>query len=148
MKKSNSSDTLSHIETLVHSFIAQTLPKEAWTHEAHLTVALWHLHVYSKDEAICFLRSRIITYNQVVGTENSPTSGYHETMTLFWIWIMDEFLKHNAGELETLMTRFLHSKYADRQLPLKFYSRAHLFSTKGRAIWIAPDLQALHFASI
>ena len=61
------------------------LTKGGWTHEAHLLVALWHLHNHAVDEATCLLRARIISYNVAVGTENSSASGYHETMTLFWI---------------------------------------------------------------
>src|SRR5262245_26470980 len=39
------------IEALARSFEAATLPRPEWTHVAHLTVALWHLRRYPRDEA-------------------------------------------------------------------------------------------------
>ena len=140
--------TKEKITTLVQDFIDKTLPVADWTHEAHLLVALWHLKQYSKAEATCYLRSRIISYNEVVGTKNSPRSGYHETMTLFWIWVVDEFLKRNEGELAELANRFLSSKYAERRLPFQFYTKAKIVSIEARARWTAPDLQSLNFEKI
>ena len=136
------------LDRLVEDFVTRTLPKEAWTHEAHLLVALWHLHHHPLDEAICLLRARIIAYNVAVGTENSSTSGYHETMTLFWAWVVDQFLKSHQGKLPDLAATFLESKYANRKLPLLFYKRAQLFSVRARARWVEPDLQALDFKLI
>ncbi|NET35170.1 MAG: hypothetical protein F6K19_24605 [Cyanothece sp. SIO1E1] len=148
MEKEPSSMSLTDIDQLAQRFVGQTLSKEAWTHEAHLLVALWHLHHYSLDEATCLLRSRIISYNVAVGTENSSTSGYHETMTLFWIWVVEQFLKSHQGKLHDLATTYLESRYADRKLPLLFYQRSTLFSVKARARWVEPDLQALDFSII
>ncbi len=133
---------------LAQDFINKTLPVVDWTHEAHLLVALWHLKQYSKAEATCYLRSRIISYNEVVGTENGPRSGYHETMTLFWIWVVDEFLKRNEGDLTELANRFLSSKYAERRLPFQFYTKAKIVSIEARARWTAPDLQSLVFEHV
>lgn len=81
------------IKALVTQFQDRTLPKEAWTHEAHLIVALWYVQNYSKAEATCLLRAGIINYNVSVGTVNTPTGGYHETITLFWIGVIYDFLK-------------------------------------------------------
>lgn len=134
------------IETLVAQFQSQTLALDAWTHEAHLTVALWHLKNYSLAEATCYLRSGIITYNNAVGTPNNPSRGYHETLTLFWIKIVCHFVTTNSDKnLLTLCNIFLESAYAAREFPLQFYSRDLLFSTEARAFWVEPDQKALVF---
>lgn len=133
------------ITALAQDFINKSLPLVDWTHEAHLLVALWHLKHYSKAEATCYLRSRIISYNEVVGTENGPRSGYHETLTLFWIWVIAEFLKKYDGDLAELSSLFIKSKYADKRLPFQFYTKAKLISIEARASWVAPDRQALVF---
>ncbi len=133
------------ITALAQDFINKSLPLVDWTHEAHLLVALWHLKHYSKAEATCYLRSRIISYNEVVGTENGPRSGYHETLTLFWIWVIAEFLKKYDGDLVELSSLFIKSKYADKRLPFQFYTKAKLISIEARASWVAPDRQALVF---
>jgi hypothetical protein len=63
---------------------------------------------------------------------------YHETLTVFWIRTVADFLgSRNAGSLiETaneLVARF------DKHYPLKFYSRELLFSDEARARYIEPD---------
>ncbi len=148
MEKELSLLSTTEIDQLVQRFTMQTLPKEAWTHEAHLSVALWHLYHFSVDEATCLLRARIIAYNVAVGTENSSSSGYHETMTLFWVWVVNSFLQTHKGELPALASTFISSKYADRKLPMLFYRRTTLFGIRARARWVEPDLQALNFSVI
>ncbi len=133
------------IEVLVQNFIQRSLPKSAWTHEAHLIVALWHLIQYSVDEATCLLRARIINYNKAVGTENSGNSGYHETLTLFWIWVITHYLVNREGAVRELLNAFIHSKYADRKLALLFYNKSTIFSVRARARWVEPDLHPLDF---
>lgn len=136
------------MEQLVQAFIARSLSKESWTHEAHLLVAIWHLKTYSKWEATCLLRSRIMVYNEKVGTENSATSGYHETLTLFWIWVVGGFLQKNEGFFPDLAKRFFQSPYAKRDLPLFFFTRERLFSVEARAVWVDPDINSLNFDKI
>jgi hypothetical protein len=86
------------IEALINGFTSQTLPLIAWTHEAHLTVALWFLYHYSQAEATCLIRSGIIVYNKASGGENTPQKGYHETITLFWIKIIGNYLQNNKSD--------------------------------------------------
>src|SRR5262245_42760880 len=57
---------------LVNGFRERTLPKEQWTHEAHLVTALWYHVNHSPEESICYLRSGIISYNLSVGGQNTP----------------------------------------------------------------------------
>lgn len=139
--------TETEIEALVAQFQQQALPPKDWTHEAHLTVALWHLKNYTLSEATCMLRSGIITYNKASGGENTPTRGYHETITLLWIKIIHDFVHKNSDKnLLDLCNAFLASEYAARELPLQFYSRELLFSTDARAFWVEPDLKNLIFS--
>lgn len=96
------------IELLVKRFQERTLPKDEWTHEAHLIVALWHLKKYNKAEATCLLRAGIINYNLVIGTPNTGNSGYHETITLFWIKLIDYFIDRNKElNMKELVAEFL-----------------------------------------
>ena len=141
--------TDSEIADLVALFSSKQLPKKMWTHEAHLTVGLWYVKHFGKEKATCLLRSGIITYNESVGTVNSPYGGYHETLTLFWVWVIDNFEKRNPETLfRELVNTFLDSAYAARDLPLRFYSKSTLFSTEARAVWVRPDLCDLDFSLI
>jgi hypothetical protein len=130
------------IIALVQGFKARTLPAALWTHQAHLIAALWFHYHYSEMEAICYLRSGIIAYNVSTGGENTPEKGYHETLTIFWCKILQHFLTSNRNvSLVDLCNRFLVSDWSSKDLPMKFYSRDILFSTRARAVWVKPNLE-------
>lgn len=130
--------TEASIQALVRGFQERTLPKVQWTHEAHLVTALWYHKNYSALEAICYLRSGIISYNISVGGKNTPEDGYHETMTLFWCRTVNQFVEANRGlSLVELVDKFLNSEMALKEYPLRFYTRERLFSLQARATYIA-----------
>ena len=134
----------SDIINLVDEFRARTLPAERWTHQAHLITGLWFNYTYSELEALCYLRSGIISYNISTGGENTPEKGYHETLTIFWNKILAEFISINRGlKLAELCNMFLNCKWSSKELPFKYYSRDLLFSLKARATWVEPDLNSL-----
>lgn len=88
------------------------------------------------------MKSNIITYNISVGGENSFKAGYHETLTVFWLRIIDRFLNDQRHEpLFELCNEFLMSPSASKELPLEYYTKERLFSTQARATWIEPDLR-------
>ena len=131
----------SDTEKLVTQFIAMTLPKSQWTHEAHLRVGLWHVLNDGADEALLLLRNRIRAYNESVGTPNTDTSGYHETITHFYLLLIARFLSgvDHALPLDQMADQLI-SQYGNRKLLLKYYSRERLFSATARQQWIDPDL--------
>ena len=89
------------IHQLITQFQTLTLPKTNWTHAAHLIVAVWHNWHYDPLLAFQMVKQRIIAYNEAVGTVNTDTSGYHETLTRFWMEKTGEFLeKHPFSSVE------------------------------------------------
>jgi len=139
--QSVSSDDL---ERLVGQFISRTLPKAGWTHEAHLRVGLWHVLNHGADDALRLLRDRIRGYNESVGTANTDTSGYHETITKFYVLVTERFLSESDRlmPIEDLAVALV-AHYGDRGLPLNYYSRECLFSVTARKSWVEPDLQTI-----
>ncbi len=119
---------------IIEQFLAKTLPKEEWTHAAHLKVGLWHLLRYTPTEAMLLMRCRIIAYNDVTQTPNNLDRGYHETLTYFWIWVIQQFLAtaNQQQDFEALASDLLASPFADRGLPFKYFEREILFSVAGR----------------
>ena len=121
------------ILNLIEGFKSRTLPAASWTHEAHLITGLWFNYKYSELEAICFLRSGIISYNISSGGENTSEKGYHETLTLFWCRILNNFVRKNEGlTLVDLCDKFLKSTWSSKELPFEYYSREVLFSLQAR----------------
>src|SRR4051812_31440641 len=135
--------TTGEILALVRRFEDCTLPREEWTHAAHLTVALWHLLEYDWPEAVAHVRAGIQRYNAAHGIRATPTGGYHETLTLFWLRHVRSFLEDGRNEARALVALANDlADTADKSLPLAFYTRELLFSTEARASWVEPDLKS------
>ena len=136
--------TTGEILALVRRFEDCTLPREEWTHAAHLTVALWHLLQFDWPEAVARVRRGIKRYNAAHGIRTTPTGGYHETLTLFWLRTVRAFLEAERNEARALVRLANElTATADKSLPLAHYTRELLFSPEARASWVEPDLKPL-----
>jgi hypothetical protein len=135
---------MSETERIAQALIDRTLPKSEWTHHAHLRAGLWHVQHHGPFVALDLLRERITAYNESVGTANTDTSGYHETLTRFYVVVIDRFLASadRAGDLDVLAEQLI-AAYGDRRLPLHHYSERRLFSAVARRAWIEPDLRPI-----
>jgi hypothetical protein len=136
--------TTGEILSLVRRFEDCTLPRDEWTHAAHLTVALWHLLQFDWPEAAARVRARIKRYNAAHGIAATPTGGYHETLTLFWLRAVRTFLEAERNEARALVHLANElTETHDKGLPLTYYTRERLFSPEARANWVEPDLKPL-----
>ena len=118
----------------------RSLPVSRWTHHAHLVVGLWYLMHHSGDDALAIVRQRIRAYNDAVGTPNTDSSGYHETLTrLFLRGIASHIADHRGTPLAESVAKLLQSPLARKDWPLSYYSRERLFSATARREWLTPD---------
>ena len=137
---------MKNYQTIAQQFVNCILPKDEWTHEAHLITCPWHLEQYNQLESICLLRSRIITYNHSVGGQNTISGGYHETLTRFYVKIVEHFLQNVENpnlSFDEKCEILLKSPIANREYPQEYYTKELLFSLTCRAIWIEPDLKKI-----
>ncbi len=127
----------------VEQFDAATLPSWAWTHEAHLICATSILSRFGIESAPMEMRKRILKYNESVGKINSDTSGYHETVTFFWlkaVWerlSVDGKINFDQATLDELLSSI---DLANRNLFLQVYSEKLILSVEARRTYIKPDL--------
>lgn len=136
--------TSNELENIVREFNNCTLPKSNWTHAVHLIVALWYLTNYSELEAINNIRDRIKKYNVAIGTKNTKNSGYHETITLFWVKMIHKYLAiTSANNSFAENANNLVNFYENSALPFEYYSREFLMSESARKNWVEPDLKPL-----
>ena len=137
-------ETEVELQHLVGQFLGRTLPKPQWTHSAHVIVALWHLREFDEATTLSLLRERISAYNESIGVMNTPTGGYHETLTVFWVRLAALLLAQTTGSesFETVVARVLPHA-ADKNLPLRFYTRDRIFSVEARHSFVEPDLRPL-----
>jgi hypothetical protein len=132
------------IEYLVREFESGKLPRDQWTHCAHLTVACWYLICYPVNEATRRIREGIQKYNEAAGVLTTRDSGYHETITLFWICLIRHYLSTVTRERSLVcLINDLLVQYADKEIPFEYYSRDRLISWEARTGWIEPDLKPL-----
>jgi len=138
------------VDALAARFVSLTLPKEAWTHAAHLTVGAWHVDRYGPADALLRLRDVICRLNESHGSRNTPTSGYHETITAAYVTLLAAFLEASPPEqpLAARVERLLASPLAERDMLLTFYSRERLMSMDARARWVEPDLAPLRLEAV
>ncbi|MEQ9239018.1 hypothetical protein [Coleofasciculus sp. E2-BRE-01] len=141
----NKSWTFAEIERLIQAFEQGTLPRNEWTHQAHLIVALWYLTHYPQPKATDFIRNGIQQYNRAIGIITTKDSGYHETLTLFWVQMVGQYLvaKGKNLSLEALANGLIQD-YTNPHLPLEYYSRDYLMSWQARQHWIEPDLKSFN----
>ena len=131
-------------DAVVQQFIARTLPKSLWTHQAHLRVGLWHALNFSHQHALNLLRERIRAYNEASGVANTDHSGYHETITRLYLRAIFAFTRDADASrpFEELFVELI-ARHGDRDEPLRYYSRERLFCVPARREWLEPDLAPL-----
>ena len=125
--------------------ISCTLPRAAWTHEAHLAAAVYLLLVHPEIDLERDIAGLIRRYNESVGGVNSDHEGYHETITRTFLHGIRLFLSRvdRKQAVHELVNSLLLSNIGRRDWPLRYYSRERLFCVEARRAFIAPDLAAL-----
>lgn len=133
------------IERIGEGLLARTLPREEWTHEAHLAATTYLLLKRPDIDIDKELPDLIRRYNESVGGVNSDTEGYHETVTRVFLRGVRLFLAEaNIREpLHELVNELLHSPMGRRDWPLRFYSPLRLFSAEARRNWVRPDIASI-----
>ena len=132
-------------EKLVEAFENCTLDKSDWSHEAHLLAGMKMCILYGEN-ASTEMKKRVIRFNESVGTINSESSGYHETITHYWITILKAFCRENniiIFDQYATDTLLFAEELAQRNSFLEYYSKDLIMSSRARMAFVAPDLKEL-----
>lgn len=137
-------DSDADVRHVGEGLVARTLPRAEWTHEAHLAATAYLLLRRPDIDLDRDLPDLIRSYNESVGGVNSDTEGYHETITRVFLHGVRTFLEEadRTEPLHDLVNELLLSPMGGRDLPLRFYSPARLFSVEARRHFVDPDLRA------
>ena len=122
--------------SIFRAFCARSLPKSEWTHQAHLVVCRVALSNRTPRETIDFLRDAIRSYNDATGVENTTSSGYHETLTRYFVGAVASL---GGVDLEEVFA----AGRCQTSAPLSHWSRELLFGPLARAEWVEPDVAPL-----
>lgn len=120
-------------DAIADAMTACRLPKSEWTHEAHVQAGLSLVLRMGASRALATLREAIPRYNICTNTPNTDTGGYHDTLTVYYVWAIDELLRDGISP-ENVVSQPLVSRTA----ALNFWERDELFSVDARRHWVAP----------
>jgi hypothetical protein len=132
--------TESEIDAFLAAFEDGSLPKEQWTHAAHIFTGACYVREYGEAAAIDRMRERVSAFNLAVGGQNTATSGYHETVTVFWIKRLAGFCSgHSDLGRSELALRAVSEFVGQREIYVEFYDFDILKSEEARRVWIEPN---------
>ncbi|WP_017670580.1 hypothetical protein [Blastomonas sp. AAP53] len=138
-------ESSSAVRLLGERLIASCLPRDEWTHEAHVAACLWLIAERPDLDAARDFPTIIRRHNDSVGTPNTDSSGFHATITHCYVVGVATFLTRvdPALELAAKVNMLLDAPEGARDWQLHFYSRDRLFSIEARRAVILPDLTPL-----
>jgi hypothetical protein len=129
------------VSELVRTFETCEIHPAEFKHYQHLAVALWYLRHHAYEAASDKMRSGIQRLAAAYGK-----SGYHETITLFWLKVVHGFLLKADSRATILeLANEVASEYGQRNLIAEYYSEEILASVKAKGEWVEPDLRSLEF---
>lgn len=120
-------------DAIADAMTACRLAKSDWTHEAHVQAGLSLVLRLGAHRALETLREAIPRYNVSTNTPNTDTGGYHDTLTVYYVWAIDELLRQGVSP-EGVVSHPLVSRTA----PFDYWTREELFSVEARHHWVAP----------
>jgi hypothetical protein len=131
----------SEIEAVVQGFEACTTGKGAFTHQSHLTVAVWYLQDSTEEQAMEKMRMGLHRFLDHLGVGQEK---YHETLTVFWIKIVRNCLQRLDPRFSLLeMTNAVIESLGNSRLVFEYYTKELLGSVSAKNGWVEPDLKDL-----
>ena len=128
----------SEIEAVIKGFESCTTGKDEFTHRSHLTVAVYYLHNSTEAAATDKMRGSL---RRFLGHHGLGRGKYHETLTVFWIKTVREFLADLDPKLSLLeITNAVIERLGDSSLVFDYYSKELLGSEEAKKDWVEPDL--------
>ncbi len=128
-------------------FEACSFPFDQWHHRAHVKLAYLYLTRCGFDAAGKKLRDGIRAYNAAHSIPDQPTSGYHETITQFWLRIVQTTVQQ-YGPLPSADEFFdFHPQLSQKKNHRLFYSPGLFMSAEAKREFVAPDLTELPTAT-
>lgn len=126
-------------EEFIDSFFSGGLPNGEFHHRDHLRLTWLVLSRHGRERGSQMLTHGIRNFASAHG----QASRYHETMTQFWIRLVDH-VRTSQPQLDSFdgfLTAFPAA--LDKNLPFRHWTRDVMMSPDARATWVEPDLVPL-----
>ena len=132
------------LDRFITDFENATIPFSDWTHTAHIAMACCYIYKLKRSELLPTVRQNIKNYNVRGGGKNTDTSGYHETLTVLWLWVLTDFMDNLPEPKPRLSAvRKAVENYSGKRLYSEYYSYDVAKSVEARKRWVEPDLRVL-----
>jgi hypothetical protein len=136
--------TRHEIAYVSEGFLACTLPADEFHHREHLIVTTYLRVTDPTRDLRADLPDLIRRYNVASGGVNDDSHGYHHTITMGYLDLIDQVLAGlPSNDMEDACAAVLGSPAAERDVLLHYWSRDTLFSTEARLGWVEPDVRAV-----
>lgn len=126
---------------MVAAFESAAIPPTQFTHAAHMAVALSYLAEHPLEAARERMREMLLRF-----TAHHHVDVYHETLTTFWMRLLDHLANNHYHDLPLWRRINLIVARWGSSAPVEaHYSREIIKSKMARQNWIAPDRLPLPF---
>lgn len=122
----------------LEAFETTALPRQLWTHTAHVRMGYLMFQKYGSKEAPTRIATGIRRYNE---SKSNPT-GYHETITVAFARLIASHIGQGQ-EADWEAFQASHPDLLKANVLERYYTRERLFSAEARAGFIEPDLEPL-----
>ncbi len=127
----------------VRLFESQAWPLAQWHHRDHVRLAYLMLREGTFEQAAERIRRGIRAHNAKHGIVDTPTTGYHETMTLAWLWLVAAILDEYGPAQTADAFCDAHPELMEKKALRLFYSKERFMSAEAKVRFVEPDLAPL-----
>jgi hypothetical protein len=131
---------MSDDDIFIQQFESRTFPFDQWHHRAHVKLAYLYAVRFGPEMAARKLRDGIRAYNAANHVEDLPTSGYHETMTMAWLHIIQATIQIYGPRATADEFFDFHPQLSQKKILRLFYSPELFMSPKAKQEFMEPDL--------
>lgn len=126
-------------QEFVDAFFSGRLPNGEFHHGDHLRLSWVMLGRHGREAGGRMVADGIRHF----AASHGQAARYHETMTQFWIWLVDH-ARHARPQVDSF-DEFLSAfpLALDKNLPFRHWSREVMMSPAARSAWMDPDLAPL-----
>ena len=130
-------------DDFIRQFEDCSFPFDQWHHRAHVKLAYIYLTRYGFEAALAKLRNGIRAYNAANNVPDHATSGYHETMTQFWLRIIEVTIQQYGPLPSADQFVDFHPQLSQKKNHRLFYSPGLFMSPEAKLKFVEPDLAQL-----
>jgi hypothetical protein len=128
----------------IEDFEQARIPFCDWSHSAHIAMASYYIRKLPRRDLLETVRRNIKSYNLRGGGKNTDTSGYHETLTVLWLWVLTDYLDQIPEDVSLIdQVRRAVATFGENRLFPEYYSYDVVKSVEARRLWMEPDLKQL-----